>query len=66
MSIPPMSSGDTEEEGVERMEQLEDGGARLRNVASGCDMVAVMNQEQLWLPAHDLYKMKPVYTLAWI
>lgn len=49
-----------------RMEQLEDGGAMLRNVASGYDMVTATNKEQLWLPAHDLYKMKPVSILAWM
>lgn len=41
-------------------EQLEDGRAVLRNVASEYGMVTAMNQKQLWFSAHDLYQMKPV------
>lgn len=59
MSTPPTGSENTEEEGVE------DRRAMLRNVAPGYDMVTARNQEQLWFPTHDLYKIKPVNILAW-
>lgn len=64
-STPPIGSENTEEEGVERTEQLEDRRAMLRNVASGYDMVTARNQEQLWFPTHNLYKIKPGNILAW-
>lgn len=65
MSTPPTGSENTEEEGVERTEQLEDRRAMLRNVTPGYDMVTARNQEQLWFPTYDLYKIKPVNILAW-
>lgn len=35
-------------------------------MASGYGMVTATNHEQLWFPAHGLYKIKPVNILAWM